>query len=307
MKRSGIAMLLALITVYSCNKRSDADAALKPISYCEVESVNMYVPPLAAEAEYASVASDGKKEITTAHPAPNKPGVKVGIDTVIKKKIIKDGDISVETEDVNVCKKMIDEELKKLNAYYEAEDLRNLPERISVNLKIRVPSENFEKLVANIENGKGQVRNKSIRARDVTEEYLDIETRLKNKKEYLKRYKELLSRAKTVEDILQIEENIRALQEEIESKEGRLKYLNDQVAYSTLDLFIFRKKVVTTDPVEEEKFSKKVKDSLGYGWTAIVNFVLRIISGWPVVLSVFLFACLIKRLVKKRKKQKSDN
>jgi hypothetical protein len=225
--------------------------------------------------------------------------------TVKNKKIIKDGDISIKTNDINASKKGIDNLLKKLNAYYESEKLQNDDQTISYFLKIRVPSDNFEKLIISIENGKDEILSKSIQAKDVTEEYIDIESRLTNKREYLKRYKELLSKALTVKDIIAIEENIRILQEEIESKEGRLKYLNDQVLFSTLDINLYKEKEFVYKPQPQDKFSERVKKSLSNGWKSVVEFVLWTITIWPYIILLLIAFFVIKRIIKKRKSKQS--
>jgi Holliday junction resolvase RusA-like endonuclease len=225
--------------------------------------------------------------------------------TVKNKKIIKDGDISIKTNDIYASKKGIDNLLKKLNAYYESEKLQNDDQTISYYLKIRVPSDNFEKLIISIENGKDEIISKSIQAKDVTEEYIDIESRLTNKREYLKRYKELLSKASTVKDIIAIEENIRILQEEIESKEGRLKYLNDQVLFSTLDINLYKEKEFVYKPQPQDKFSERVKKSLSNGWKSVVEFVLWTITIWPYIILLLFAFFVIKRIIKKRKSKQS--
>jgi len=221
--------------------------------------------------------------------------------TVGKKKIIKDGDISVKTNDINASKKGIDNLLDKLGAYYEREELQNNEQTISYDLKIRVPADNFDKLISSIENGKDEIKSKSIQARDVTEEYIDIQTRLTNKREYLKRYKELLSKASTVKDILEIEENIRTLQEEIESKEGRLNYLNEQISFSTLNINLYKEKEFIYKQKQQDKFSERVKKSLSNGWASIIDFILWTIKIWPYIILTFVGYFVIRRLIKKRK------
>lgn len=218
---------------------------------------------------------------------------------VNKKKIIKDGNISVKTKDIITGKKNIDEVLKQLNAYYETEDLQNDDQRISYNLRVRVPAENFEKLIATLENGKEEVQSKSIQARDVTEEFVDIESRLKSKREYLNKYMSLLTRATTIKDILAIEENIRIIQEEIESREGRLKYLTDQVSFSTLSINLFSEKEYVYKPEQEDNFSERVKKALSNGWNSIVELLLVIFSIWPFVV-IIIAGLVIFRKWKKR-------
>ncbi|MCX7703040.1 MAG: DUF4349 domain-containing protein [Planctomycetota bacterium] len=98
---------------------------------------------------------------------------------------------------------------------------------------LRVPAKSFWETVEKI-RAIGRVIEKRVKAQDVTEEYLDLELRLKAKKEYLAALKELLSKAQNTEEILEVQRQIGAVIEEIESLEGRLRYLASKVAYSTI-------------------------------------------------------------------------
>lgn len=218
-----------------------------------------------------------------------------------KKKIIKDGSMSIRTESIAEAKKNIDTILKKIDGYYEKEETENNSHEISHQLMIRVPAIHFDKLIIALENGGNTIVNKSIQARDITEEYVDIQTRLAHKRAYLQRYRELLAKAQNIDDIVTVENSIRTLEEEIESKEGRLRYLDDQVAYSTLHIRLFNEKEYIYEPQQQGGFIEKVKRSLSYGWIGIVEFTLWMISLWPIVLLVPLLIVIIKRIRKKRK------
>jgi len=226
---------------------------------------------------------------------------------VDKKKIIKDGNMSIKSIDIAESKKGIDELVKKHNAYYDSEELQNNDSRISYDLKIRIPSENFEKFISQIEQGKDEISNKSIHSRDVTAEFVDTEARLNNKREYLKRYKDLLSKAASVKDILAIEENIRTLQEEIESKEGLLKYLSDQVAYSTLDISLYKENEYIYKAKQKDKFIERIKRSLSDGWTSIVDFLLWILTIWPFIILILAATYIFRSRIKKRKVKQQEN
>jgi len=220
--------------------------------------------------------------------------------TTNKKKIIKDGSISITTKNIVDSKKNLDVILKKLKAYYESEENYDDAHFFYYHLKIRVPSENFESFISAIENGKDEITNKSINVRDVTEEYVDIETRLINKKAYLKRYQELLSKANTIKEILEVEEKIRALEEEIESKVGRLKYLSDQVGFSTLTLHLKKEKVgIAAKP--EDGFFQKAGNALSNGLQSSISFILWLISIWPFLICVTVVGIILKRILKNRK------
>ncbi len=235
-------------------------------------------------------------------PPPAPPDI-IEKQEVIKKKIIKDGRLGIRVAELENAKFRIDTLLKNQGGYYASERFNNTDWESSYNLNIRIPSANFEQLISDIETGDGEVLYKEIDARDVTDQFIDLETRLDNKRNYLKRYTDLLQQAKSVKEILEIEEKIRGLEEEIESTTGRLKYLNDLVDYSTLDLTISRKKDYKYSPVDRDKFSERLKQSVSNGWFGFVDFFLFVIRLWP----FWIIFTLLLYFWKKYRKTKRKN
>ena len=101
---------------------------------------------------------------------------------VVKKKIIKDGRLGIEVKNLKAAKTNIDTLVRSLGGYYDNESLINNDYSTDYNLRIRIPSNNLEILIGKIEKGEGEVSYKEITARDVTEEFIDLETRLTNKR-----------------------------------------------------------------------------------------------------------------------------
>ena len=220
-----------------------------------------------------------------------------------EKKIIKDGKIGLQADSVEDIRFALSQKVKKFGGYVAVEKLSNETGRKTLDMTIRVPAKNFENLIADVENGKCKVLYKNINARDVTEEFLDIESRLQTKRKFVERYQELLKKANVVKDILEIEENLRTLQEEIESSEGRLKYLNDQVDYSTLEVSVnqSRETIVATPT-----FGSNILDSIKTGWQILVSIFLFIIKIWPIIVIYIIAWFGIKRFWKKYKARRSE-
>ncbi len=122
---------------------------------------------------------------------------------------------------------------------------------------------------------------------------------MENKKAYLERYKKLLNNAASIKNIIEIEEIIRAIEEEIESSEGRLRYINDQSAYSTLNLTL-KKYQHFVAPVKYEKgLGKKIAESFVNGWDSLLSFLLKLLSIWPYLLMLWGAYFLGKKMWKK--------
>jgi len=222
----------------------------------------------------------------------------------IEKKIIKDGRIGVEVDDLDGSKNRIDRLVQMKGAYYAKERFDDSNHESSYFLKIRIPSDEFESFVSEFSSYNGKVIYKEIKSRDVTAEFIDLETRLANKRKYLEKYGDLLARAKTVKDILQIENEIRELEEEIESTVGRLKYLKDLVGYSSLDLVLTKKKNFKYTPEAEDSFVERLKESFSNGWITVVNFILIIFGLWPIWLILPVLIYMIRKYRKNRKLKK---
>lgn len=218
-------------------------------------------------------------------PAPEESDEEQKIRNSFKKasKIIKDGRMRVEVEDLSLAKVRLDSTMRQFNAYYENENYQSQTYKSTFYLTLRIPSENFEPLLNTIESGGGKILEKNIEARDVTDQYIDVSIRLNNNKSYLLRYQQLLKKANSVKDILEIQEKIRKIEEEIESRKGRLQYFDDRVRFSTLQIEVFQNIEVT--PVKKARnFGQQLVDSFKNGVDGFLDFMLFLVSIWPFVL-----------------------
>ena len=144
-----------------------------------------------------------------------------------------------------------------------------------------------------------------MNANDITEQYYDVKTRLENERQVEKRYLELLGQARTVKDILDIEEKLGQIRQEIESKEGRLRYLDDRISYSTLDVWIYQKKDRKYEPERREGFGQRLKKSLHKGWLGFVDFVLFFLRLWPLWIIGLIIWRVIVRMSKRSGRKKA--
>lgn len=215
-------------------------------------------------------------------------------------KIIKTGRMGIRVDRIESAKGQVDELLAAHQGYY-AEENSNDGTRSDMTLTIRVPSARFDTFVAALESNKGTVLYKNISARDVSEEFVDIETRLENKRQYLERYRELLKRAATIEDILKVESYIRTLEEEIESAEGRLRYLDNQVNYSTLELSLSTDRAVGP---ARDSFGARIVRALSTGWQGFVSLLIGVLYLWPLLLAGSVVGFILRWQIERRKKQR---
>jgi Na+-transporting methylmalonyl-CoA/oxaloacetate decarboxylase gamma subunit len=103
-----------------------------------------------------------------------------------------------------------------------------------------VPVDQFEVAQRRLRGLAVQVLNDTASGQDVSDEYVDLQSRLTNLEATAARIREFLADAKTVEEALQVNAQLTEVENEIEQIKGRMNYLKDRAAFSTL--------VVTMEP-----------------------------------------------------------
>ena len=113
----------------------------------------------------------------------------------------------------------------------------------SASLTLRIPARRFKTAVSSLEM-LGTVTSRSIEGDDVTEQYIDVDSRLRNKVVLRERLKQLLEKATAIKDILAIETELNRVQADIDSMEGRIKSLKGQVDFATVTLRLERRPIL---------------------------------------------------------------
>lgn len=272
--------LMLFITLASCSKSAEYGEA----SAVALEDISTTDAAAEAATETAQTTDD-TKEIAEEVTAP-------------ERMIVKQGSIRFETSNALETRQNIATSIKKLNGYLSKDSSTAYGNRTEYTIEIRVPAKNFETLLEGVTQTATKVDSKNISALDVTEEFIDVEARIKTKKEIEERYKELLKRANSIEDILKIESELGTLRADIESFEGRLKYLKNRVTLSTLSVTFYEKGESTTS------FGYEISSALGSGWENLLSFVIGIFYIWPFILIGTAIFVVIRRIRKRRKQNK---
>lgn len=216
----------------------------------------------------------------------------------VDKKIIKEGEIRFKTADIAVTRKALYASLKKLGGYVAEESETNESGQKEVTLNVRVPAKNFDQLLTNVSANAEAIDSKNIRIKDVTTEYIDVTTRLTNKKKLEERYLDLLKKGSKISDLLEIENKLTEIRSDIESTQGQLNYMMKQVAYSTLDITFYTRQTARDNG---QTFGYKTKNAFASGWHTLVGLVFGFIAWWPIWLILGGLIYLFKRWRRNRK------
>lgn len=289
--------LFAFVLVYGCGSAADKASESEIPGVDAIEMLSQVQK--ASEKTPAETATN--KDHTEGQGGTLSTGDPGG--EVIPPKVIKTGNISMQVDNYEKTRNAIPGIIKKYNAGIASENQTGDAWHITNQMTIRVASESFDSLVDNLLSLATLVDYKRINEEDVTEEYIDIQARLKTKKEIMVQYQSILRQAHTISDILNVQQYVRVLQEETESLEGRLKYLNNRTELSTISLTFYEKS--DNMPVQTNTFGSRVVQALAWGWQGLVSFVIAIIYLWPLWLFTAAVIFGIVRLVKRAKKRKA--
>jgi hypothetical protein len=142
-----------------------------------------------------------------------------------------DASMLIRTADLTLAVFEVDKHLDAVEA--AARELGGyLASKSDRQITVRVPRERFDEALKRIEK-LGDVLHRNVAAEDVTDQYVDVEMRLKNAYAVRARLEELL-KAATVKDAIEIQKELAKTTEEIERLEGKLKLLRDRIGYSTI-------------------------------------------------------------------------
>ncbi|MYH67989.1 MAG: DUF4349 domain-containing protein [Dehalococcoidia bacterium] len=108
--------------------------------------------------------------------------------------------------------------------------------RHSGSIAIRVPARSLNRAFSELESVASEVESLQVSSRDVTEEFVDSESRLNSLRATEQRLLSFLDKAETVEEALLVQEELSALQLQIESIQGRLNYLREVAAFSLIEV-----------------------------------------------------------------------
>ena len=150
--------------------------------------------------------------------------------------IVRNGDISLVVEDVSEAQDEIAGLAVRFGGWVVNSSIHGEEEEMRGWISIRIPSEKFDQTLAELSALAVRVTSESTSTEDITEEYVDLESRLRNAEATESQYLALLNQAEEVEDILKIYDALSRVRYEIEQIQGRMQYLEQISAMSQISV-----------------------------------------------------------------------
>ncbi|MFA7682780.1 MAG: DUF4349 domain-containing protein [Candidatus Dojkabacteria bacterium] len=222
----------------------------------------------------------------------------------IDSKIKKSGSVDIKVESLDESYKS----LKEIMGGYQATIVSSYDagegNKKSVSTTIKIKSEYFEDIYEDVKQVEGEVLYASYYTDDVTMEYTDLESRLKNLVSTEIQLVKILDTAKTVEDTLAVYTELTDIRSQIEVIEGQLKYLDSQVDYSYLTVNLSLSDLGKDIRDEQWKplgVAKNAFSSLVDFGIYLADILIWVIIFSPVIAIAVITVILIKKKAKKSK------
>lgn len=244
-----------------------------------------------------------------ANEAVSDPAAKEEM-AVPNKMVIYQADLHLRVKKFDQTVRNLEGKVEKYGGYIaESTVAREGKEHVSGRITIRIPQKHFQDFLHDAEGEAAEVLQRNISGQDVTEEYVDLESRLKSKRVVEERLLSFMQNATKTEDLLKISADLASVQEEIERIEGKMKFLENQTSFSTVTITLYENKVVVPNLDKDklntwEKTKKQFMKSTNFLLTALSGLVVFIVGNLPILILITLAAAIVVYFYKKRRKQR---
>lgn len=230
------------------------------------------------------------------------------------RKLIKNVDMTVETENYTQLVSTIQEQTAALEGYIERFESYN-ENRIggrSASLTLRIPADKLDSFITHVDEVSNVIsRQESVE--DVTLRYVDLESHKKMLEQEQERLLALMEKAETIEDIIALENRLTEVRYQLESMEAQLRSMDNQVNYSTVYLYI--NEVTRLTPPEEKGTWERIRigfsENLYRVGLGLREFGIGFIISLPVlfvfVIIILILIIILRIIIRAVRKREEEN
>ena len=253
-------------------------------------------------------SSDTAADLPAETAAEDAASDEISSEEMTEKKLVYTSRLTVDTTDFDAYVEAVRQKVSELGGYIEQSEINGDAENGGRNLymTIRVPAEKRNELT-DVAKSNAKVRIQSESVEDVTLEYVDVQSHIEALQTEQQTLLGLLEKADSIDTTLAIQNQLTEVRYQLESYSSRLKVMQNQVDYSTLELNAYEVTRVTA--TEKDTFLTRLKDRFAGSLTALgngcENVVLFILGELPILavlgVIVVIMALIVRRVYRNRK------
>jgi Domain of unknown function (DUF4349) len=321
--RRSVALILTVLTIAlsacsygsrSTSLRGEADVASSPATAVGTGGAGIN----AQDRDYVAVSA---KRVGMAEEQAPRPGDRAqqqgnqevpldsaGAAQAFARKVIQNAEITIETDKPNEGQQKIGVIAEKHGGFVIiSESKRNeaASQNVAstlVNVVVRVPAQKFQTTIDEIRAVGGRILHDKSWSEDVTEEYIDLDARIRTKRALEAQFLEIMKQARKISDAMEVQTQLADVRTEIERLEGRRRFLENQSALSTIKVTLHSPTPVVA--AATRGFLYDLKAAFGDGadigsgiFLGVIRFVIVMI---PLTLFILLPAWFVFKWLRKR-------
>lgn len=256
-----------------------------------------------AEAPAAPAASSGGASALESYDSGSNAAGKPADAQTLERLVIKTADLSLQVEQAREAEARLRALVGQLGGYVVKVETTGADEQMSTRVIFRVPAERFDDALAGAQGLAQKVLSRTVGGDDVTEEFVDLDSRLHNLEATRDRLLTFLQKAEKVEDALKVNESLTQIQGEIEQIQGRRQFLQRSAALATISVYL--SPVPTTPILTEDGWQpatvarRALRELLGFG-QGLANLAIVALVWTPVWLPLLLAGLWLRRRLRRR-------
>lgn len=162
--------------------------------------------------------------------------------------VIRTANISMVVDNVDSMEARLRQIAESRGGYVLGSQVSGDAEQRRAEISFKVPATRFDEALSEVSKLALEVESQDVQGQDVTDEYVDLNSRLRNLQAVEARLIDFLQQAQKVEEALQVNQQLSEIQGQIEEAEGRIAYLKESAAYSTINVSLRGQTVVVVAP-----------------------------------------------------------
>lgn len=305
MKNNFISFIIAILILAAsgCSHKNKTDVTSPQTNTSEHKTLNdVQISPTTTKSGDKTSGSIGE---TGNLPDQNKTEQGNTAKDITNRMIIKTGTLNIEVEKYDETENKVTEITKNLNGYVSnSSSSLNASNKKQGTLVLKVPADKYDALISEVSK-LGKVMSENINANDVTEQYIDLEARMKTQKELEQRLIKLLEeKTARLSDVVDVEQKLASVRQTIESIDGRMRYLRSQSSFSTLTLSIYEPSLLITSSGGGffYEIGQSIKKGLE-GFTEVLSGIITIVIALiPIIILILIILYLVRVIIRRRKK-----
>jgi len=172
----------------------------------------------------------------------------------------------------------------------------------SGSITIRIPHNKYSMAVDKIKE-MGLVRNISISGQDVTQEYVDLGSRLKNLEAQEEILLELMEQSKNVEDSIEVQRELSYVQGDIEVIKGRMNYLDNMVSFSSIEIYLYEPEAIAA--ASDWGFMEAIRNGIRWAAKVFNGMITFLIVISPVLIIIAIILIIVWQVIRARKRRRA--